>query len=251
MKFSFKIVLSLSFLLFFVACTNNKISKDQEIYYANKTASYISKNFGYIENIQTVKLLQRITHRLGNSIYISALESELPRCKAEEFRDYPWQVYIVNSNNRNAYSAGAGLIFITKGLLLELDSEAELASIISHEMAHNLLSHTQMLSAVEKIEIESNDLPFEESLELDADKLALKISKVSRYDLRHSLSALTKFYSCKYCNRQKKIEFSKKSNKLLNKRIGMLRQAISEMGFQYATTQNSREFNSTINSILY
>jgi beta-barrel assembly-enhancing protease len=43
---------------------------------------------------------------------------------------------IMNTDDVNAYSAPGGYIFISKGLLKQLDSEAELAGVLAHEIAH-------------------------------------------------------------------------------------------------------------------
>ncbi len=48
-----------------------------------------------------------------------------------------YTVYLLDSEEVNAFTVPGGHVFVTKGLLEEAESEAQLAGIIAHEMAHN------------------------------------------------------------------------------------------------------------------
>ncbi len=48
-----------------------------------------------------------------------------------------YTVYLVDSEEVNAFTVPGGHIFVSKALLEEVDSEAQLAGIVAHEMAHN------------------------------------------------------------------------------------------------------------------
>lgn len=50
--------------------------------------------------------------------------------------DLDWTFVIVDSPGVNAYAAPSGYVFITLGLFLLLESEAELAVVLGHEIAH-------------------------------------------------------------------------------------------------------------------
>lgn len=54
---------------------------------------------------------------------------------------YRWTFAVIESNDVNAFAAPGGYIFLTKGLLKELNSEDELAAVIAHEIAHVRLKH--------------------------------------------------------------------------------------------------------------
>jgi len=43
---------------------------------------------------------------------------------------------VVDTNIVNAFAAPGGYIFVTKGALMKMDDEAELAAVLSHEIAH-------------------------------------------------------------------------------------------------------------------
>ena len=48
-----------------------------------------------------------------------------------------YTVYLVDSEEVNAFTVPGGHVFVTKALLGDIESEAQLAGIIAHEMAHN------------------------------------------------------------------------------------------------------------------
>jgi len=53
----------------------------------------------------------------------------------------PWQFGVLNDDDVNAFAAPGGYVFITKGLLAQMRSEAELAGVLAHEIAHVLRKH--------------------------------------------------------------------------------------------------------------
>lgn len=53
----------------------------------------------------------------------------------------PIQVRVIDSNELNAFALPGGYLFITTGMLLETQSEAELAGVIAHEIAHVAARH--------------------------------------------------------------------------------------------------------------
>ena len=56
--------------------------------------------------------------------------------------DMPYNYHVVNANYVNAYAFPGGTIACTRGILLNLDSEAELAALLGHEVGHVNARHT-------------------------------------------------------------------------------------------------------------
>ncbi len=56
-------------------------------------------------------------------------------------RDLTWHFGVVNSEDINAFAAPGGYVFLTKGLYRRLNSEAELAGVLGHEIAHVTRKH--------------------------------------------------------------------------------------------------------------
>jgi predicted Zn-dependent protease len=62
-----------------------------------------------------------------------ALQTERP--------NLPWRFGVLDDNDVNAFAAPGGYVFITRGLLAQMRSEAELAGVLAHEIAHVLRKH--------------------------------------------------------------------------------------------------------------
>jgi predicted Zn-dependent protease len=58
-------------------------------------------------------------------------------------KDRAFRVILLRSNQANAFTPGAGTIIVNEGLLQLADNEAQVAAVMSHEMAHVLLGHPQ------------------------------------------------------------------------------------------------------------
>lgn len=80
---------------------------------------------------------QRYVNKVGLWV---ALQSERP--------DLPWKFGVIASDNINAFAAPGGYIIITRGLFLNLNSEAELAGVLGHEIGHVVRRHH--LNALQK-----------------------------------------------------------------------------------------------------
>ncbi|MGB0220734.1 MAG: M48 family metallopeptidase [Sinimarinibacterium flocculans] len=81
--------------------------------------------------------LQQYVNRVGLWV---ALQSERP--------DLAWRFGVLDSPNVNAFATPGGYIFVTRGLLLRLRNEAELAGVLAHEIGHVVARHH--LNAIRK-----------------------------------------------------------------------------------------------------
>lgn len=55
--------------------------------------------------------------------------------------DFEYEFYVVRDNSLNAFVLPGGKVFVNTGAILNTNSEAELAGIMAHEVAHAVLSH--------------------------------------------------------------------------------------------------------------
>lgn len=62
--------------------------------------------------------------------------------------DLPWKFGVLEAPQVNAFAVPGGTVFITRGLLDKMGSEAELAGVLGHEIAHVLKKHH--LKAIQK-----------------------------------------------------------------------------------------------------
>ena len=81
--------------------------------------------------------LQRYVNQVGRWL---ALQTERP--------DLPWQFGVLEAPQLNAFAVPGGTIFVTRGLVQRMRTEAELAGVLAHEIAHVLRKHH--LKAIQK-----------------------------------------------------------------------------------------------------
>jgi predicted Zn-dependent protease len=74
--------------------------------------------------------LQKYVNRIGRWV---ATQSERP--------DLPWHFGVIQSEDMNAFAAPGGYIFLTLGLYRTLQSEADLAGVLGHEVGHVIRQH--------------------------------------------------------------------------------------------------------------
>lgn len=82
----------------------------------------------------------------------------------------PWQFIVLDTDGINAYAAPGGFVHITRGALAFLQSEAELAGVLGHEIGHVIGNHT--IEAIQKgkaVEVGAN-VTRNQFLQLVADK---------------------------------------------------------------------------------
>jgi len=81
--------------------------------------------------------LQRYVNNVGRWI---ASQTERP--------DLPWQFGVLDAPEVNAFAVPGGTIFLTKGLVQHMKTEAELAGVLAHEISHVVRKHH--LKAIQK-----------------------------------------------------------------------------------------------------
>jgi predicted Zn-dependent protease len=234
------VCLGLTVPLIFTGCSAS-LSSEERAAAADQTIEWLIGRYGEAKDAQLKPMLHRIVARLSEAVYRSALESQLSRSIAEDFTNYPWRVVVLDSTAPNAFSAGAGRIVMTRGMISRLRSEAEFAAIISHEMSHEILGHTaEALSKDQSSSNEGRPAPVFSSnpnYEIDADTLGVKILSVARYDTTAALYALTLGYRTNAEN------VSDEQAKWFELRAARLKQSVDEIGSREPATVSTREFN--------
>jgi predicted Zn-dependent protease len=81
--------------------------------------------------------LQRYVNHVGSWL---AAQSERP--------NLPWRFGVMDAPEVNAFAVPGGTVFVTKGLVQRMQSEAQLAGVLAHEISHVLRKHH--LRAIQK-----------------------------------------------------------------------------------------------------
>jgi predicted Zn-dependent protease len=104
----------------------NFYSQAQEIEIGRNADQQISAQLGVLEDARLQGWVSDIGQRL-------AAKSERP--------DLPWSFKVIDDPIVNAFALPGGFIYVTRGLLGHLRNEAELASVLGHEIGHVTAQH--------------------------------------------------------------------------------------------------------------
>lgn len=72
--------------------------------------------------------------------YINVLGDSIARLTSRG--DLPWQFFIVNSPEINAFAVPGGYIYVNRGLIEHANKMDQVAGVLSHEIGHVVMRHT-------------------------------------------------------------------------------------------------------------
>ncbi len=120
------------------------VSESQEIAIGRREDASVRKQYGAYDNPGLQQYVSEIGQRLAQSSHRPGLE---------------YQFLVVDSPDVNAFALPGGYIYVTRGILAYLNSEAELAAVLGHELGHVTARHSvQQLSAATAANIGANIL---------------------------------------------------------------------------------------------
>ena len=102
------------------------MSEQQEIQMGAQANLAVLREYAALDN----PVLQAYVNEVGQRL---AMQSQRP--------NLPWHFIVVDSPDVNAFALPGGYVYITRGLMAYLNSEAELAGVIGHEIGHVTARH--------------------------------------------------------------------------------------------------------------
>jgi predicted Zn-dependent protease len=103
------------------------VSESQEIAMGQEAAAEVRQSMGLVPDA-------------GLQQYVKAIGLRL--AKGSERPNLPWSFEVVDDAAINAFALPGGPIFVTRGILGFMQSEAELASVLGHEIGHVTAKHS-------------------------------------------------------------------------------------------------------------
>ena len=103
------------------------VSESQEIAMGREYSAQVAQEMGVYPD----SAVQAYASRLGREI---AVTTERPKL--------PWTFTVMDDPQVNAFALPGGFIFVTRGILTHMNSEAELASVLGHEIGHVTARHS-------------------------------------------------------------------------------------------------------------
>jgi len=155
------------------------ISESQEIQIGRQEDVKVRQEYGVYDN----RALQQYVNEVGQRL---ARASHRPNLK--------YEYIVVDSPEVNAFALPGGFIYITRGILAYLNSEAELAAVLGHETGHVNARHSvQQISAATAANVGASVLQiFVPGLQNTAGSSALNLLGnvlLSGYGREHELEA--------------------------------------------------------------
>ena len=96
-------------------------SQSSEIESSRRAYDEITKYYGIYED----QAIQDYVNSVGQRV---ARNSDMP--------DLQWHFTVLDDSSVNAFTTGGGYVYVHRGLLAYLNSEAELAAVLGHEETH-------------------------------------------------------------------------------------------------------------------
>lgn len=103
------------------------VSTEQEIQLGKQAAEQVAEGIGRYPD-------QKL------QAYVSEIGSRMAR--ASERPNLPWSFVVLDDPTVNAFALPGGPVFVTRGILTHLNSEAELAAVLGHEIGHITARHS-------------------------------------------------------------------------------------------------------------
>ena len=103
------------------------VGQDQEIQMGRDAAQDVATSIGVLDAPALTAYVSEVGKRL-------AATSERP--------NLPWSFQVVDDPAVNAFALPGGFIYVTRGILADLESEAELAGVLGHEIGHVTARHS-------------------------------------------------------------------------------------------------------------
>lgn len=123
-------------LLALAACVRNPVTGKRQLSLLSTKEEIAIGQQGAQDARQSIGLLpdpavQEYVSRVGKGL---AATSERP--------DLPWSFQVLDDPTVNAFALPGGPIFVTRGILTHMNSEAELAAVLGHEIGHVTARHS-------------------------------------------------------------------------------------------------------------
>ena len=103
------------------------VSEEQEISMGREAAAQAQSALGLVPDE-------------GLQSYVGGVGQEL--AATSERAALPWEFRVVDDPSPNAFALPGGFIFVTRGLMSLMNSEAELAAVLGHEIGHVTARHS-------------------------------------------------------------------------------------------------------------
>ncbi|WP_148862497.1 M48 family metalloprotease [Marinobacter fonticola] len=138
LTFPFPIVVAALIALILAGCTTNPVTGERQLALISESQemSIGAEQYQPTQQVQGGKYY--VDQELND--YVSNVGQKLAR--VSDRPDLPYEFVVLNSSVPNAWALPGGKIAINRGLLSELQNEAQLAAVLGHEIVHAAARHS-------------------------------------------------------------------------------------------------------------
>jgi predicted Zn-dependent protease len=213
--------------------------------------------------VREVESKQQVTRDPEVASYVSDLGRRLVATLSNP--EFPYTFRVIDDPDVNAFNIGGGFIYVHSGLIKTAGSEGQLASVMAHEMGHQIhrhvakmISRDQLFQTLAQAAVGANasqwvqlgaglgittgQLYFGREAERQADSEMVPITVRARYDPRE---ALAMFEKLKAVNNTEpgKVAVLFSSHPPTTERIENVRHAIEQMSLPADLYRDSKRFH--------
>src|ERR671915_2047483 len=112
------------------------VSESQEIQMGQQASRDVAQSIGLYNDAKV-------------QAYVAGLGKKM--AEASERPELPWEFHVVDDASVNAFALPGGFIYVTRGLMAAVGNEAELASVLGHEIGH--VTHRHSVQQISKAQL--------------------------------------------------------------------------------------------------
>jgi predicted Zn-dependent protease len=98
---------------------------------------FLTENPPVSDEVETAKQVKRVGNRIANAVERYLKDNG----QSKRVKNYRWEFNLVNQNIVNAWAMPGGKVVVYQGLLPVAQSDAGLAVVMGHEIAHAIARH--------------------------------------------------------------------------------------------------------------
>src|SRR3954453_18907989 len=112
------------------------VSESQEIQMGQEASKDVAQTIGLYKDPK-------------GEAYVAEMDKRM--AAASERPNLPWEFHVVDDASVNAFALPGGFIYVTRGLLTSINDEAELATVMGHEIGH--VTHRHSVEQMSKAQL--------------------------------------------------------------------------------------------------
>jgi len=143
----FRKIITIALVLLIISCSKVPISGRKQVTLVPESElmsmslvqykQFLTENPLVSDEVETAKQVKRVGNRIANAVERYLKDNG----QSKRVKNYRWEFNLVNQNIVNAWAMPGGKVVVYQGLLPVAQSDAGLAVVMGHEIAHAIARH--------------------------------------------------------------------------------------------------------------